>query len=86
LTGNGIGNGFNYTGWGTPESGAITGPQPDGSGHYGANNWWGATSRHPGVIQAAFCDGSVRPVKTTIDFNTWVYISGIEDGVVVTFN
>jgi len=83
---NGIGNGFNYSGWGVPEAGAITGPQPDGSGHRGANNWYGATSRHTGIVMAAFGDGSVRPVKSTIDFNTWVAITGIEDGVVVTFN
>src|SRR5262249_20506224 len=75
MSANGLGNGFNYTGWGTPESGAKTG-DPNNPGR---DNWWGATSMHPGIIMAGYGDGSVRPIRTTIDFNTWVYISGIQD-------
>ncbi len=76
----GLGTGMNYSGWGTPESGNTTGGGP------GRANWWGATSMHTGIVQACFGDGSVRPIKTTIDFNSWVYISGIADGVVVQFS
>jgi len=79
LSGYSWGCGMNYTGWGTPESGTNTGGGP------GPQNWWGATSRHTNVVQCSFGDGSVRPIKTSIDFATWVYISGIEDGINVTF-
>jgi prepilin-type N-terminal cleavage/methylation domain-containing protein len=80
MSGNGIGCGFNYTGWGTPESGSKTGGGPS------RQNWWGATSMHTGIVQAGFGDGSVRPIRTAIDFDSWVYISGIQDGVVVRFD
>lgn len=72
LAGYSWGCGMNYTGWGTPEANNKA-------------NWWGATSRHATVVQCCFGDGSVRPIKTSIDFVSWYLISGIEDGVNVTF-
>ena len=32
---------------------------------------YGATSRHPGGVNALFADGSVRFVKSTVNVNTW---------------
>ncbi len=44
-------------------------------------------SRHAGnLVNVAFADGSARPIQTSIDFSVWVYLSGIQDGVVVTLD
>jgi prepilin-type N-terminal cleavage/methylation domain-containing protein/prepilin-type processing-associated H-X9-DG protein len=48
---------------------------------------WGIPgSFHNGRIQIVFMDGSVRAVNGSIDFLTWVYICGAQDGQTVTFN
>jgi prepilin-type processing-associated H-X9-DG protein len=50
---------------------------------YGPNNndvdWWMFSSRHPGVVNFAFADGSVRPITTSVDFVTFVLASGMRD-------
>jgi prepilin-type processing-associated H-X9-DG protein len=38
--------------------------------------------RHPGVCMFAFCDGSVRPLRVTIDTETLARLAGREDGLV----
>ena len=30
-----------------------------------------ASSRHPGVANVLFCDGSVKAIKSTVAVNTW---------------
>jgi prepilin-type processing-associated H-X9-DG protein len=40
-------------------------------------------SKHTGVVNCAFADGSVRPVSKNCDFNSWVYASGMSDGKVL---
>ncbi|WP_095415581.1 DUF1559 domain-containing protein [Thermogutta terrifontis] len=42
--------------------------------------WWQFSSRHPGVVQFAFADGSCRPLATTIDRDTFIYLSAVQDG------
>ena len=37
-------------------------------------------SRHPGVVQFSFCDGSVRALATTIDDETMKLLGGMDDG------
>jgi len=81
MSGGGLGCGFNYTGFGQPTNDPKL---KDAQGNYPAYGRFG--SRHTGIVQTCFGDGSVRRVKTSIDFNTWVIISGIEDGIVVTFD
>jgi prepilin-type N-terminal cleavage/methylation domain-containing protein/prepilin-type processing-associated H-X9-DG protein len=39
-------------------------------------------SQHPGLVNFAFADGSVRSVFRTADFNTFIYISGMKDGAI----
>jgi prepilin-type N-terminal cleavage/methylation domain-containing protein len=80
LAGNGWPNGFNYTGFGTPCNGAKQINDPT------QNCWAMFGSFHTGIVIIGFGDGSVRGVKTTIDFNTWVFLSGIQDGVVITLD
>jgi hypothetical protein len=67
--------GFNYTGFNVPK--AFTMNDPD--------IWYRYSSPHIGVLQVGMADGSVRGLSMTIDFSTWVYLSGISDGVVVNF-
>jgi prepilin-type N-terminal cleavage/methylation domain-containing protein/prepilin-type processing-associated H-X9-DG protein len=40
------------------------------------------SSQHPGLVNCAFADGSVRPVFKTADFNTWVATTGMRDGTI----
>ena len=30
-----------------------------------------ASSRHPGIVNVTFCDGSVKAIKSTINFAVW---------------
>ncbi len=42
--------------------------------------WPGASSRHPGTINVALADGSVRSVSENIEWGTWAKLNGIGDG------
>jgi prepilin-type processing-associated H-X9-DG protein len=55
---------------------------PDG----GDGDYHKASSKHPGVVNCAFGDGSVRPITKSSDFNTYIYISGMKDGQVTDFS
>jgi prepilin-type N-terminal cleavage/methylation domain-containing protein len=78
LSAPGLGSGFNYSGFNVP---AAPVPANDPANDY----WYRFSSQHTNLINACMGDVSVRPIRTSIDFGTWVYISGIQDGVVVTF-
>lgn len=43
-----------------------------------------ARSTHPGGVQATLADGSVRFVSSSINFDTWKFLGGMKDGVVVS--
>jgi len=75
-------NGFNYSGFGTPVVGpkGVTTPLNGSTGYY-----YLFDSMHTGVVNVAMGDGSVRSLSTSIDFTTWVYMTGIQDGFVVSF-
>jgi prepilin-type N-terminal cleavage/methylation domain-containing protein len=47
--------------------------------------WYQFASKHTGVIQFGFCDGSVRAVNKTANASQFIYASGASDGVVVDF-
>ncbi|HEY2784580.1 MAG TPA: DUF1559 domain-containing protein [Fimbriiglobus sp.] len=80
LSGGGIPAGYNFTGFGTPCNGAkqINDAAQNCYGNFGGY--------HAGVIVVSYGDGSVRNVRTNVDFNTWVYMSSIADGEIVQFN
>jgi len=52
-----------------------------------APQWYQYGSKHTGgVINFAYCDGSVRGVRNSADFSTYIYASGMNDGVVYNTN
>jgi prepilin-type N-terminal cleavage/methylation domain-containing protein/prepilin-type processing-associated H-X9-DG protein len=73
-----MGCGFLPTAWGLPTTDTPDPNNPSvGSRHF--------SSKHPGVVQFCFCDGSVHPLRTGIDpgTNDWVtfiYLSAWHDG------
>lgn len=67
-----IGAGVMPLGWGI---------SPDASGqNAGKTHWWQFTSNHPGVVQFALCDGSVRNFSQTIDIQILFRLGGMADG------
>jgi prepilin-type N-terminal cleavage/methylation domain-containing protein len=49
-------------------------------------HWYTYGSKHTGVIMFGFCDGSVRPVKTSADYNNFIFAVGMHDGQVINFS
>ena len=46
--------------------------------------WFRLGSKHTGILNMAFADGSVMPIANDINFNVWVYLGGRHDGQVVS--
>jgi prepilin-type processing-associated H-X9-DG protein len=55
----------------------ITAP---GLGDGPTSSWYTFDSKHTGVVNFCFGDGSVRPVNKNCDFNTFIFASGWADG------
>jgi prepilin-type N-terminal cleavage/methylation domain-containing protein/prepilin-type processing-associated H-X9-DG protein len=77
--------GFNYTGFDVPTTTDFdnTGKGPNGT--TGTPTYARFNSRHTGnVVNFCFGDGSVRNLQTSISFNTWVALTGFQDGVPIS--
>jgi prepilin-type N-terminal cleavage/methylation domain-containing protein len=52
--------------------------------------WYTFSSRHSGIVQFGFCDGSVRPIAKGLTsgagWYNFVYASGANDGMVIDFS
>jgi prepilin-type N-terminal cleavage/methylation domain-containing protein len=59
----------------------ITDPGPNANGTAWADKAFG--SWHPGICQFVFCDGSVKPIPTSIDINTLQHLGQRNDGQVI---
>jgi len=66
------GAGALWTNWGLDIS-----PPDSAAGSWG---WYMYSSLHNGVVNWTFADGSVRGLKTSIDYNTFIYLTGYKDG------
>jgi len=58
------------------------GTMPTAWGFSDDPTWYHFSSKHPGVTQFAFADGSVHSINENIDFNGFTYLAGIRDGEV----
>ena len=82
-------SGFLYTYWGIRNGDQST---PCGTGTPGTGDpkpcytWYKFGSKHTGVVNFVFGDGSVRSLRQSISYNTWVLLGGKSDGVVVTLD
>jgi prepilin-type N-terminal cleavage/methylation domain-containing protein len=47
---------------------------------YGNWTYFMFSANHNGLIHFVFGDGSVRPLRDTIDYNTYLYLGGYKDG------
>jgi prepilin-type processing-associated H-X9-DG protein len=43
-----------------------------------------ASSRHPGVVNVQFCDGSVKAIKSTVNMNAWWALGSRAGGEIVS--
>ena len=50
------------------------------------SQWYQFGGPHTGGVLFGFCDGSVRSLKRSTDINTFIYLSAMSDGVVVSAN
>jgi len=50
------------------------------------STWFRASGSHTGQFMVCLADGSVRGLRTNIDFNTWVTLGGMSDGWVLNLN
>jgi hypothetical protein len=91
--------GFNYSGFDTPtvqdydDNATLSTPNTcqaqnpnwgvTNAGQCGTSSYARFSSRHTAVIQFAFGDGHVQRLSSNIDFSTWVYLTGFQDGVAV---
>ena len=57
-----------------------------GLGGGAASNPFTFSSRHDGVVQFCFGDGSVRPLRKGADYNNFIWVTGWQDGQVVDFS
>jgi prepilin-type N-terminal cleavage/methylation domain-containing protein len=75
--------GFNYTGFGGPSpTGSLQDPPGSGNGY-----WYLFGSDHTQhICNVAMADGAVRKVTPQIDFTTWVFLSGFQDGQVTSYD
>ncbi len=76
-----MGAGWWYTGWGLapiyPNENGV------GSNDYTFRQF---SSKHTGIVNFAFADGSVHAIGKSSDFNTFIYLSGMADGKVINLS
>ncbi|MCS7020760.1 MAG: DUF1559 domain-containing protein [Gemmataceae bacterium] len=56
-------------------------PQPPAN-----NQWWMLNSKHPGIVQFAMGDGSVRGIRYIGSDANYQFFAGTSDGQVITYN
>lgn len=77
------------TGWSWSGGCAVSGfgsPYAGSASSSTTSNYSVFNSQHTAIVNFAFGDGSVRPLRSGMDFSTWVYMTGINDGIVVNFD
>jgi prepilin-type N-terminal cleavage/methylation domain-containing protein/prepilin-type processing-associated H-X9-DG protein len=67
--------------WSCSASQDLDDIQAPGAGYVGAHT---ASSRHPGMVNVLFCDGSVRTIKDTISVPVWWALGSIAGGEAIS--
>jgi prepilin-type N-terminal cleavage/methylation domain-containing protein len=85
-----MGAGAMPTAWGLPVGGTASSKLPDGTTANPAYiGYYNFSSRHTGIVQFGFCDGSVRSLRkgarSGASYSLYVAASGANDGVVIDF-
>jgi prepilin-type N-terminal cleavage/methylation domain-containing protein/prepilin-type processing-associated H-X9-DG protein len=62
------------------------GTMPTAWGLTNTPDWYNFSSRHTGIINFAFADGSVRPITVSANYSMFVYASGMNDGQVINYS
>jgi prepilin-type N-terminal cleavage/methylation domain-containing protein/prepilin-type processing-associated H-X9-DG protein len=67
------------------------GSMPTAWGLTNTPDWYNFSSRHQGIVNFAFCDGSVRPIAVSsassgTGYNAYIYASGMADGAIFNFS
>ena len=78
-------SGFLYTFWGIRNGDQSTAcPTTGGTGdRLPCNTWYKFGSKHSGVTNMVFGDGSVRGLRNSISYTTWVILGGMSDGIIL---
>jgi prepilin-type processing-associated H-X9-DG protein len=74
--------GAGYTGFGLSSSNLAA----NGVTYPSSYAQFGSFHNQGTIINFAFADGSVRHILSTVDFSTFVYLGGFQDGVVITWD
>jgi prepilin-type N-terminal cleavage/methylation domain-containing protein len=61
-------------------------PTFPGLGTGAASSPFTFASKHTGVVQFGFADGSIRPLRKGADYNNYIWASGWNEGQVVSFD
>jgi prepilin-type N-terminal cleavage/methylation domain-containing protein len=69
-----------YTYWPLSEPNAT---DSEGGVPAAYQNWYIYASRHTGIVQFAFGDGSVTGIKRNVNYNVYVALGGMNDGIVL---
>lgn len=63
-----------------------SGDMPTAWGLTNTPDWYNYSSSHFGIVNFAFCDGSVRPLTTSADYWTFQAAGGAADGQVINWS
>jgi len=73
--------GFMYTYWAPGPVGTDTTDYPTVPAPY--SPWFRYSSKHTSILNVCWGDGSVSPIRNTVDFPVWLVMGGKSDGKVL---
>ncbi len=73
-----------YNHWNTPNSLSCVSANSWGGAPGGFNDILSASSNHPGGVNVAFCDGSVKFLKNSVSLNVWWALGSRNQGEVLS--
>jgi prepilin-type N-terminal cleavage/methylation domain-containing protein/prepilin-type processing-associated H-X9-DG protein len=65
---------------------AGAGTMPSAWGLSNSPDWYQFSSRHTAIVNFAWADGSVRPITTSCNTNTFFYATAMQEGQIINFS